>query len=85
MIATLGASGSVSSGTHLHFHVAESNSTHAAEGIPFVLDDFERIGSLSSVEDLGRAWVPASGKHSTRITLEMPAMLSVVRFKSQGK
>jgi len=85
VIATLGASGSVSSGAHLHFHVAESNSTHAAEGIPFVLDDFERIGSLSSVEDLGRAWVPVSGEHSTRITLEMPAMLSVVRFKSQGK
>jgi peptidase M23-like protein len=85
VIATLGASGSVSSGAHLHFHVAESNSTHAAEGIPFVLDDFERIGSLSSVEDLGRAWVPASGENSTRITLEMPAMLSVVRFKSQGK
>jgi len=85
VIAALGASGSVFSGAHLHFHVADTNSTHAAEGFPFVLEDFERIGSLSSVEDLGRAWAPAPGEHSTRITLEMPARLSVVRFKSQRR
>jgi hypothetical protein len=34
VLASLGASGSVSSGPHLHFHVGDTNSTLGSEGLP---------------------------------------------------
>src|SRR5262249_41363363 len=38
VLGSLGGSGSVSSGPHLHFHIADTNSPLAAEGLPFVFN-----------------------------------------------
>jgi murein DD-endopeptidase len=79
VLASLGASGSVSSGAHLHFHVADANSSLGAEGVPFVLRRFERLGAFESLAALGRGerWIPS--QVDTR-QLEMPRDQAVVRF-----
>jgi hypothetical protein len=80
VMAAVGASGSVFSGAHLHFHVADSSSPIAAEGVPFVLRKYWWLGSFESPTALSRPWVGAAQDGSTR-TMEMPAPLTVLRFE----
>jgi murein DD-endopeptidase MepM/ murein hydrolase activator NlpD len=47
VIALLGKSGSVSSGAHLHFHVADVNASLGAEGVPFVFKTFDTVNGSS--------------------------------------
>lgn len=58
VIASLGNSGSSSSGPHLHFHLADSPHTLAAEGVPFVFESFEVIGRFDSIDAFvtGKRW-----------------------------
>ena len=45
VIARVGSSGSVSAGPHLHFHVSDGHSLLGAEGVPFVIREFQLRGS----------------------------------------
>ena len=79
-IARLGSSGSSSIGPHLHFHVADANSTLAAEGVPFVFRQFGQVGSFASLAALtsGEKWLPASTAVTRR--LERPDPVAVISF-----
>ena len=81
VIARLGGSGSTSIGPHLHFHVADANSTLGAEGLPFVFRRFDHLGAFASIDALvkGEKWSPAAEGGPPR-TLEHPSANSVVRF-----
>jgi len=78
VLASLGASGSVSSGPHLHFHVGDTNSPLGSEGLPYAFKQFDVLGAFRSLEAFakGEAWVPSA---ATR-RLELPPQQSVVRF-----
>jgi murein DD-endopeptidase len=78
VLASLGASGSVSSGPHLHFHVGDANSTLASEGLPYVFRHFEVLGAFRSLDAFakGDEWVAAAGQRR----LELPAGQTVIRF-----
>lgn len=80
VLASLGSSGSVSSGAHLHFHVSDANSPLGAEGLPFVFRSFDVLGAFESIGALASGtWVPASAGVSTR-RMEMPFQQTVLRF-----
>lgn len=78
LLGRVGATGQVG-GTHLHFHVADTNSPLGAEGLPFALDAFEQIGSWATIDQAfsGERWQPAAPR---RVTAAMPAPNVVVRF-----
>jgi peroxiredoxin len=81
VLGAVGASGSVSSGAHLHFHIADANAVLAAEGIPFVLRTYRQLGSFPSLEALSRPWArPAAGATPTPHVMDIPAPLTVLRF-----
>jgi murein DD-endopeptidase len=82
VLASLGGSGSVSSGPHLHFHVADGNSPLDAEGLPFVFARFEQLGAFPSIEAFGsgQAWAPEPGGTASTRIMEFPFMLTVLRF-----
>jgi len=78
-LARVGASGSVFSGPHLHFHLADASSPLGAEGLPFVFRGFEVLGAFApdDVFDHGRTRPVATPMMRQ---LEMPAPNSVLRF-----
>jgi murein DD-endopeptidase MepM/ murein hydrolase activator NlpD len=82
IVARLGASGSVSSGPHLHFHVSDANSPLGAEGLPFVLRSFEALGLFESLAAFGSgaSWVRAPAERLGARRMEMPLAQTVVRF-----
>jgi hypothetical protein len=82
VLAKVGASGSVSSGPHLHFHVSDANSPLGAEGLPFVFRTFEALGSFESLEALGagKPWAPVPTERVGTRRMEMPHQQTVVRF-----
>jgi hypothetical protein len=74
---------------HLHFHVMDSPSPLASNGVPYVIDGFEITGRAVSATDLDRELkspdkpvdiVPVDGP--VQRTNELPADLVVVRFPS---
>jgi len=77
VIAAVGFTGQ-SNGPHLHFHVADANSPLAAEGVPFVFDEFELVGTYATMEDFGRApWKPLK---VSKTNFERPSPNAVIRF-----
>jgi murein DD-endopeptidase len=82
VIASLGGSGSVSSGPHLHFHVADGNSPLGAEGLPFVFTRFDQFGAFPSNGTFGsgQPWVAEPDATASKRTMEFPLMLTVVQF-----
>ena len=80
VLGSLGASGSVFSGAHLHFHVADANSLHGAEGLPFALNGYYVLGAYTSLDALSQPWVAATGQMPREQVKNLPAMLTVVRF-----
>jgi hypothetical protein len=84
VIASVGFTGSAS-GPHLHFHVADANSPLGAEGLPFVLDRFNVVGSYGA-SDLftGMGWPSPSGVGGGWRTEELPAPNAVVELGPPG-
>jgi murein DD-endopeptidase len=80
VIARLGSSGSSSIGPHLHFHVATSASTLAAEGAPFVFRQFAELGKFASIDALlaGERWLPSGSAHTYRV--QRPGPMTVIHF-----
>jgi murein DD-endopeptidase len=80
VLAALGNTGDTS-GPHLHFHVADANSSLAAEGLPFVFERFTSLGSYDSIwaAFAGKPWRPSSHPAST-IERELPAANTVIQF-----
>lgn len=80
VLAALGFTGH-STGPHLHFHVADANSPLDAEGLPFVLEGFELLGSYDDIESLGQApWTPLDPATEPRRVAEYPAPNVIVAF-----
>jgi murein DD-endopeptidase len=83
VIAKLGNSGSSSMGPHLHFHVADARATLGAEGLPFVLRQFELLGAFASFNALlaGERWQPVAPGPANVRRFERPGPIAVVRFR----
>jgi len=88
VLGLVGNSGN-SDAPHLHFHVMDSPSPLASNGVPYVIDRFEVTGRAVSASDLDDELkspdkpveiVPVDG--AARRTKELPADLVVVRFPS---
>lgn len=81
-IARVGSSGSVSSGPHLHFHVSDAATPLGAEGLPFVLRQFEVRGAFASLSSFGKgdAPLPRAASDEPLRSLERPAPNVVVDF-----
>jgi len=79
VLGLLGNSGN-SDAPHLHFHISNGDSPLASEGVPFLFDSFEVVGSaeLGEVLAQGRA-VPVAGQPDKRLR-DMPVENQVVRF-----
>lgn len=81
VIGLLGHSGN-STAPHLHFHVSDSNSPLAAEGVPYVFKGFEILGAVESSEMLDRneQWKPQPGASARPRKMELPLDKTVIRF-----
>jgi Peptidase family M23 len=77
VIGLLGNSGN-SDAPHLHFHVGDAPSPLGTEGIPFVIDSFEKLGTTP--EDFLKGW-KASGPAEPKKG-ELPMQNHVVRFRT---
>jgi murein DD-endopeptidase MepM/ murein hydrolase activator NlpD len=82
VLGELGNSGSSSAGPHLHFHVADGAAELGAEGLPYVLDEFEVVGAYDDIEAAtgGRPWPPAPPGAGGPRRRELPAPNVVVAF-----
>ena len=80
VISALGFTGD-STGPHLHFHVADANSPLGAEGVPFVFERFEVLGSYPDIGALGsKPWTSPAPDQASHRNDEMPASNTVIRF-----
>lgn len=82
VIGRLGNSGSSSSGPHLHLHVADARNELAAEGLPYVFQNFEVIGAYEAIDTFatGERWMPPSPTVGGKRSLELPAANTVIFF-----
>ncbi len=81
VLARLGNSGS-SDAPHLHFHLVDVNSPLGAEGIPYELESFTRLGVLDdpAVLNTGQAWRPKTQAAPVVHRRALPVDNAVVTF-----
>ena len=79
VLGLLGNSGN-SDAPHLHFHISNGNSPMGSEGVPFLFDSFEVLGSAEMEKVLTQGWtVPSAIKPDKRLR-DMPVENQVVKF-----
>lgn len=80
VIGKLGLTGQGSE-PHLHFHIADWIAPLNAEGVPFVFDELDIVGSYDSISSAvgGHPWKPAAAT----LKATMPAPNSVVQFPEE--
>lgn len=79
VLGLLGNSGN-SDAPHLHFHISNENSPLASEGLPYVLESFDALGTAGLDEVLEHGWkVPTNAKRDKR-QHEMPVENLIVKF-----
>jgi murein DD-endopeptidase MepM/ murein hydrolase activator NlpD len=84
-VARVGSSGSVSSGPHLQFHVADAYSTLGAEGVPFVFRRFRERGAFASIDAFVKGEVYLASAADGLRTMERPGPNAVVDFAEKVK
>lgn len=77
VLGFVGNSGN-SDGPHLHFQLCDANSPLGSEGVPFVFESFEKLGS-GGLNDNGASWKPLGKVEERRA--EIPLENVVVRFQ----
>lgn len=85
VIARLGNTGSSSAGPHLHFHVADTSAELAAEGAPYVFDQYQLLGTFQ-FPDSPDATLPVAGLATGMAPQryrELPPPYAVVRFDAR--
>lgn len=82
VIGLLGNTGGSSSGPHLHFHVADAGNELAAEGLPYVLRNFDVVGAYDAIDtfESGERWKPPSPSAAGKRSMELPGANTVVFF-----
>lgn len=80
ILAKLGNSGN-SDAPHLHFQIMDANSALGAEGMPYAIESFTQLGTLSDlgILDEGKPWL--AGKSPSRsLRKEFPVDKAIVTF-----
>jgi hypothetical protein len=77
-LGRLGNSGN-SDAPHLHFHISDDSSL-ASDGLPYVFDSFEMLGTVQIERILADGWRSAPGTSPEKHSREIPAESAVVRF-----
>lgn len=78
VLGLLGNSGD-SDAPHLHFHISDDNSLES-EGLPYVFDSFDLLGTADIDRALKDGWTPPAGTKPQRRVREIPAENPAVRF-----
>jgi murein DD-endopeptidase MepM/ murein hydrolase activator NlpD len=81
VVALLGNSGN-SDAPHLHFQLVDASSPMAAEGIPYELASFTRLGVLEDATalDAGEPWRPKTQTTPVVIHNEFPMNEAILDF-----
>ena len=78
VLGLLGNSGN-SDAPHLHFHISDGNSL-ASEGLPYVLNSFEVLGTINRDTVFQDGWKAPAGSKPLRRVRELPAENEAIRF-----
>jgi murein DD-endopeptidase len=78
VLGLVGNSGN-SDGPHLHFQICDANSPLGSEGLPFVLESFDKLGQ-GGLNDNGASWKPLPTGKAEERRMEIPLENVVVRF-----
>jgi hypothetical protein len=81
VLGLLGNSGN-SDAPHLHFHIGNQNSLES-EGLPYVFDAFEILGTADPDKAFRDGWRPPAGTKPQKRVQEIPAENAIVRFASR--
>jgi murein DD-endopeptidase len=79
VIGALGFTGDTT-GPHLHFHLAKTNSLLGAEGIPFVFDHFTLLGRIDDMAQFGKGPWHATKDVAPERRREWPGFNTVLSF-----